>query len=313
MNQIEIRESTPGGPIELIGHGATFNEPYEVGSFTETLRPGAFRKTLAANPDVALLINHGGTPLARTSSGTMDVSEDSRGLAFCARLEPSDPDVAGILPKIRRGDLSECSFAFRAVRQSWSEDKTERTIRECSIDRGDISIVTNAANPNATATLRADDLTLEARERIAKRVANVCGTFSTPGRLSVSTAPSRPRRYLEAARARRAAVRSDAHEDGDPHTYTDAEIQAAGEKGEALKKLRGGGYHYPIKRRRDLLAALAAWRLERYGAGEGPAVKAWIRLRAIHLRLENVLPTSWLAKVAPHTRDPVSSVGGQEQ
>jgi prohead serine protease len=77
-----------------------------------------------------------GTPLARTSSGTMTLSEDRRGLRFAAQLEPTDPDVQRIVPKLRRGDMSESSFAFRAVRQEWSKDKTRRELREVSIHRG---------------------------------------------------------------------------------------------------------------------------------------------------------------------------------
>ena len=120
----------------------------------------------------------------------MTLSEDNVGLCFRAELEPSDPDVQSIVPKLRRGDLSECSFAFRATAQTWSEDKTERSIRECSIHRGDISIVTTAANPNATASLRAEGLTLEQRERIAARVGErVCGPYSTPDLGSINRHP----------------------------------------------------------------------------------------------------------------------------
>jgi uncharacterized protein len=158
--RFEIRELDAGGPIELRGHAATFDDPYEVGSFTETIRPGSFRRTLGEQPDVSLLVNHTGTPLARTTSGTMTLREDSVGLAFTAQLEPSDPDVQALVPKLRRGDLSEASFAFRATKQTWSEDKTERTLREVAIHRGDVSIVTTAANPSATASLRGRELTL---------------------------------------------------------------------------------------------------------------------------------------------------------
>ena len=260
MSRIEIRELQPGGPLELTGHAATFGQPYPVGSFEETIEPGAFRRTLGENPDVSLLVNHAGTPLARTTSGTMTLSEDSHGLRFRAELEPSDPDVQSIVPKLRRGDLSECSFAFRATAQTWSEDKTERSIRECSIHRGDISIVTTAANPNATASLRAEGLTLEQRERIAARVGErVCGPYSTPEALAVGSA--RPVRcYLPTAKARRAKarLRSEPHRPrltihdrpSGKEKYTDAEIQKLGEEGRAHKRLRGGGYHFPISRRR---------------------------------------------------------------
>ncbi len=316
--RIEIREQTPGGPVELVGYGATFDSPYKVGTFTETIRPGAFKRSLGETPDVALLVNHSGTPLARTTSGTMTVSEDSRGLAFRAELEPTDPDVMAILPKLKRGDLTECSFAFRATAQTWSDDKTERTIRECSIHRGDISIVTNAANPTATAALRKESLSLEARERIAARVGErVCGPAGILRTYESASAPtSLVKSYVPEAKANRARVNAgrshpgtdastEGHEPGP--RYTDAELAKLGAEGKALRK-KDGSYGWPIVDRRDLLNALAD--LARVAARLSPAersrVKAWIKLRAVVMSLDRLLPASWytpVAKLHPSEKD----------
>ena len=38
-----------------------------MGGYTETIARGAFTKTLSERPDVQLLINHEGLPLARTT------------------------------------------------------------------------------------------------------------------------------------------------------------------------------------------------------------------------------------------------------
>ncbi len=61
------------------------------GSFTEVIRPKAFARTLGENPDVSLLVNHSGAPLARSTSGTLTLREDARGLRFAAQLEPDGP------------------------------------------------------------------------------------------------------------------------------------------------------------------------------------------------------------------------------
>jgi HK97 family phage prohead protease len=102
-----------------------------------------------------LNINHAGLPLARTKSGTLKLTQDKVGLRVSAELDRSDPDVQAILPKMRRGDLDEMSFAFRVNSQEWSSDYTDRTITEVNLSRGDVSIVSFGANPTTVAALRA--------------------------------------------------------------------------------------------------------------------------------------------------------------
>jgi len=108
--QVEYRDDEQGPMI--VGHAATFNQPYQVGFFTETIHPEAFKRTLSLSPDVRLLVDHEGQPLARTKSGTLELGTDSRGLTVRATLDPSDPDVQRLIPKMRRGDLDQMSFAF---------------------------------------------------------------------------------------------------------------------------------------------------------------------------------------------------------
>lgn len=158
----EMRESS-GAPV-LEGYAATFNQPYDLGPFREQIDPTAFNRTLSRSPDVRLLVDHEGQPLARTKSGTLDLSADTAGLHARATLDPSDPDVQRLLPKMRRGDLDQMSFAFRVPSGGdvWENDYTLRTIREANLAGGDVSVVTYPANENTTASVRARDLT-EAR------------------------------------------------------------------------------------------------------------------------------------------------------
>lgn len=159
ISDIEVREAGDGDTITFAGYASVFNHDYEVydafGSFTERLAPGAFTRTLGESPDVMLLVNHEGLPLARTKSGTLRLSEDSVGLRVEAELDPNDPDVRALMPKMRRGDLDEMSFAFRVNAQEWSDDYQERTITEVNLARGDVSIVSFGANPATIAALRA--------------------------------------------------------------------------------------------------------------------------------------------------------------
>jgi HK97 family phage prohead protease len=127
--------------------------------FQERIAPEAFDKTLQNGPDVRLLVDHEGQPLARTKSGTLQLSTDSQGLHARATLDPSDPDVQRLLPKMRRGDLDQMSFAFRVPTggDTWSDDYTQRTIREANLAGGDVSVVTYPANPNTSVAVRAAD------------------------------------------------------------------------------------------------------------------------------------------------------------
>lgn len=152
----EVRESD-NGALHFEGHASTWDW-YTVedmfGEYEEQFVEGAFSKTLAERDDVVLLINHEGLPLAR-HPGTLDIREDKRGLYTASDLEPADPDVQRIKPKMDRGDLSQMSIAFRAMKQEWNEDYTERRILEARLY--DVSIVTSPANPYTSAGIRGID------------------------------------------------------------------------------------------------------------------------------------------------------------
>ena len=123
--------------------------------YTETIKRGAFDKTLASGPDVQLLVNHEGLPIARTTNGSLRLSDVGNGLEFTATASASDPDAAAVATKVKAGLMDQCSFAFRVVDQNWNDDRTQRDITEVSMDRGDVSIVNYGANPNTSVVARA--------------------------------------------------------------------------------------------------------------------------------------------------------------
>jgi len=143
-----------GGNLTFEGYASLFDEPYDMFGWTETVDPKAFDRTLSLDPDVPLLIGHEGLPLARTTSSTLELRADDVGLFARATLNPDDPDVQRIRPKMARRDLTQMSFAFRTIRQEWTEDESERRLLEVSLDRGDVSIVTHGAQPLTTSTIR---------------------------------------------------------------------------------------------------------------------------------------------------------------
>lgn len=157
----ELRASATGGDTTTLdGYASMTGSPYTVrdwlGEYEETIEPGSFKKTLREKDDVRLLFNHDGIPLARTSSSTMTLDEDSDGLRVLADLDRRSNLTNDVAIAMERGDLKEMSFAFSVTRQEWNEDYTQRWIRELRLF--DVSVVTYPANPATTAKLRAADL-----------------------------------------------------------------------------------------------------------------------------------------------------------
>jgi HK97 family phage prohead protease len=144
---LEFRDGDDG-EVTVVGYAAVFDEETEIGSyFREVIRPGAFKNALERGDDVVFLINHDGLPLARSSSGTLKLTEDKRGLLMETSLDTSDPDVARIVPKMRRGDLNKMSFAFRPDEETWVDrEEDEMPLREVlDVRLYDVAIVTTPA------------------------------------------------------------------------------------------------------------------------------------------------------------------------
>jgi len=143
------------GTVSLVGYATTWGTWYDVAGgppfgWSESIARGAASKALAERDDTRFLFNHEGIPMARNKSATMTLTSDDIGLL----VELPSLDVqrnvfaAALESAIDRGDVDEMSFAFRAVRQEWNADFTERQILELRLF--DVSAVTFPAN---TATI----------------------------------------------------------------------------------------------------------------------------------------------------------------
>ena len=149
-SNLEVRAEGNGNT--LIGYAALFDSPSEPMPFIEYVKRGAFSKTLNDGADVRLLINHEGVPLARSKSGTLALEEDERGLRVEADLDPMNPDSARILSAMKRGDISQMSFAFRTIKDFFNADRSVRELREVQLF--DVSLVTFPAYEETVAELR---------------------------------------------------------------------------------------------------------------------------------------------------------------
>lgn len=161
LGQIEFRDADGDKPPRVEGYAAVFDsDSADLGGFVETIRPGAFKESLERGDEVKLKIEHRDLPLASRQSGTLEVVEDTRGLRIASDLDPTDPDVARVLPKLRRRDLRHMSFGFIAEADEW--DFAAKPARRSLVGIGlrEVSIVSDPAYQATEIALR----TLEAKQ-----------------------------------------------------------------------------------------------------------------------------------------------------
>lgn len=146
---------------QVEGYASAFEQGYEMydmfGPYTEIVSAGAADQTLAANPEVVFRFNHGGTPMASTRNGRLELWADAQGLGQRAWLNPKRSDVQLLIQAIEDGDVREQSFMFRITSGQWSPDYTEYRINSFDLERGDVGPVTYGANPNTSVAARSGD------------------------------------------------------------------------------------------------------------------------------------------------------------
>jgi HK97 family phage prohead protease len=153
-DNVELRTSEvrAAGDDSLVieGYAANFDTETDLGYFRETIARGAFDDVL--EDDVRLLLNHEGAPMARTTNGTLELSVDENGLKYRAALADTQ-DGRDLYKLIKRGDISQSSFAFTITDEKWSEDRSTRTVQRMG-KLLDVSPVTYPAYATTTVSAR---------------------------------------------------------------------------------------------------------------------------------------------------------------
>lgn len=155
-----VVEPRQNGQQAIVGYAAVYNRlSLDLGGFREEIMPGAFDKILGrqrSKADVVALFNHDSNiVLGRTSSGTLELSSDDKGLRYVVTPPASRQDV---LELIARRDVCGSSFAFTVDRKigerfrQTDDGKTIRQIREVS-GLYDVGPVLTPAYPASSATV----------------------------------------------------------------------------------------------------------------------------------------------------------------
>jgi len=160
VDDFEVREEGDG--MRLEGYAALFNSRSEnLGGFTETIKPGAFRSSLKARNDIKLLWNHNSDiVLGSTRAGTMTLTEDERGLKVSALL-PNNTAGRDARESISRGDVTGFSFGFSMPARGgdeWNAEGSERVLKSVRLHEVSVGVAFPAyPETNGTATMRGLD------------------------------------------------------------------------------------------------------------------------------------------------------------
>ena len=148
---IEIRrayEIRAPSSDRLEGYAAVFNAvSRDLGGFTESIKPGAFTRSLADADNVMALYDHDQkSVLGRVGSGTLRLHEDQRGLWFEVDL-PATQIAKDLTVLVERRDITGASFAFSVPKGGdyWTEvnGKAHRNLLDVTLH--EITVTSNPA------------------------------------------------------------------------------------------------------------------------------------------------------------------------
>lgn len=105
------------GNLYIDGYFSVFDSRYWLWDEAyETIERGAFEGQ--TTQDVRALVNHDSTlVLGRTTAGTLELREDERGLWGRITINQADQDAMNLYERVKRGDVSQCSFGFDIIEQ----------------------------------------------------------------------------------------------------------------------------------------------------------------------------------------------------
>ena len=150
-------EPRANGQAAIVGYAAVYNRlSLDLGGFREEIMPGAFDRFLGrAKPDVVALYNHDSNiVLGRTTSGTLELSSDDKGLRYVVTPPASRDDIMEL---IARRDVRGSSFAFTVDKagESFRTAENGKAIRQIKEVKGlyDVGPVLTPAYPASSATV----------------------------------------------------------------------------------------------------------------------------------------------------------------
>lgn len=146
------------GNLYIEGYFAVFGSEYRMWeNAIETIDEDAFNDTV--DGDVRALVNHDSTlVLGRTTAGTLTLRVDRTGLWGSILINQSDQDAMNLYERVKRGDVSQCSFGFDILDQSTEVMENGTTVwRLKKVELYEVSVVTFPAYEDTSVIARKKD------------------------------------------------------------------------------------------------------------------------------------------------------------
>jgi HK97 family phage prohead protease len=170
---IEMRIEGEGDETRLIGYAAKFNKlSVDMGFWEpcyEKIAPGAFTDAIKDGDTRALKNHDPNLILGRSTSGTLQLTENKIGLKFNIDI-PNTTTGKDTLEEVRRGDITGCSFAFTVASETWENQEDGSILRTINkVDKlFDVGPVTYPAYPDTTVAARSLSAYLDGKEKEKK-------------------------------------------------------------------------------------------------------------------------------------------------
>lgn len=146
------------GNLYIEGYFAVFGSEYRMWeNAIETIDEDAFDDTL--DGDIRALVNHDSTlVLGRTTAGTLILRVDRVGLWGSITINQADQDAMNLYERVKRGDVSQCSFGFAIVDQSTEVMENGTTVWKLrKVKLYEVSVVTFPAYEDTSVEARRKD------------------------------------------------------------------------------------------------------------------------------------------------------------
>ena len=159
LHDADFQTREADGKRYIDGYFAVFNSQYWLWEDAyETIDQGAF--DLSRDKDVRALTNHDTTlVLGRTTAGTLTLRVDERGLFGSIEINEADQDAVNQYERVKRGDVTQCSFGFEILSQDIERTEGMPTVfhlREVKLY--EVSVCTFPAYEETSVTARKAEL-----------------------------------------------------------------------------------------------------------------------------------------------------------
>lgn len=158
MIAMNTRAAEENGGKIIEGYFAVFGSVYELWKgATESIAPTAFEGAL--EDDIRCLVDHDTRlVLGRTTAGTLELRVDEKGLFGRVKINEEDTEAMNIYARVKRGDVSQCSFGFEILDEetTYREDGSVHwEIRRVKLY--EVSVVTFPAYKETSVSARRED------------------------------------------------------------------------------------------------------------------------------------------------------------